>query len=88
MFHIFRAAIILSSLSISIRARVVINSSISRLASMLRQCRPPRILITDKLVSYGAAKKEITPGIKHRQHKGSTIEQRTRISRRDGENDK
>jgi transposase-like protein len=55
---------------------------------MLRQCRPPRILITDKLASYGAAKKEITPGIEHRQHKGSAIGQRTRISRRDGENDK
>src|SRR5919199_5283363 len=35
-----------------------------------RQCRPPRVLITDKLASYGAAKKEITPGIEHRQHKG------------------
>src|SRR5215207_7957884 len=35
-----------------------------------RQCRPLRVLITDKLASYGAAKKEITPGIEHRQHKG------------------
>jgi putative transposase len=35
-----------------------------------RQCRPPRLLITDKLASYGAAKKEITPGVEHRQHKG------------------
>src|SRR5690242_14761342 len=35
-----------------------------------RQCRPPRVLITDKLASYGAAKKEITPGVEHRQHKG------------------
>src|SRR4051794_18370947 len=35
-----------------------------------RQCRPPRVLITDKLASYGAAKREITPGIEHRQHKG------------------
>src|SRR5689334_22233311 len=35
-----------------------------------RQCRPPRVLITDKLTSYGAAKKEITPGVEHRQHKG------------------
>jgi hypothetical protein len=32
--HTLRAAMILSSLSISMRARVVINSSISRLASM------------------------------------------------------
>src|SRR4051794_9490742 len=35
-----------------------------------RQCRPPRVLITDKLASYGAAKKEITPGVEHLQHKG------------------
>jgi putative transposase len=35
-----------------------------------RQCRPPWVLITDKLASYGAAKKEITPGVEHRQHKG------------------
>src|SRR3954464_4579408 len=35
-----------------------------------RQCRAPRVMITDKLASYGAAKKEITPGVEHRQHKG------------------
>ena len=28
-----------------------------------RQCRPPRVMITDKLASYGAAKKEIMPGV-------------------------
>src|SRR5689334_2389648 len=35
-----------------------------------RQCRPPRVMVTDKLASYGAAKKEIMPGVEHRQHKG------------------
>ena len=35
-----------------------------------RQCRLPRVLVTDKLASYGAAKKEIMPGVEHRQHKG------------------
>src|SRR5947208_6526023 len=35
-----------------------------------RQMRPPRVMITDKLASYGAAKGEIMPGIEHRQHKG------------------
>src|SRR3954454_22095288 len=35
-----------------------------------RQCRAPRVMITDKLASYGAARKEITPGVEHRQHKG------------------
>src|ERR687890_460268 len=31
----------------------------------------PRVMITDKLASYGAAKREIMPGVEHRQHKGS-----------------
>src|SRR5918995_478445 len=35
-----------------------------------RQCRAPRVLITDKLASYGAAKREVMPGVEHRQHKG------------------
>ena len=36
----------------------------------------PRVIITDKLKSYGAAKREILPGVERRQHKGSTIEPR------------
>lgn len=35
-----------------------------------RQCRAPRVMITDKLASYGADRKEIMPGVEHRQHKG------------------
>src|SRR6478752_2397525 len=35
-----------------------------------RQGRPPRVLVTDKLASYPAAKKELMPGIEHRRHKG------------------
>ena len=30
----------------------------------------PRVLITDKLKSYAAAKVQIMPGVEHRQHKG------------------
>ena len=30
----------------------------------------PRVLITDKLKSYAAAKREIMPGVEHRPHKG------------------
>jgi putative transposase len=30
----------------------------------------PRVIITDKLKSYSAAKTEIMPGVEHRQHKG------------------
>jgi putative transposase len=31
-----------------------------------KQARAPRVLITDKLRSYAAAKREIMPGIEHR----------------------
>ena len=37
---------------------------------MRRQCRPPRVMITDKLASYGAAKREVMPSVEHRKHKG------------------
>jgi putative transposase len=30
----------------------------------------PRVIVTDKLRSYSAAKSELAPGIEHRQHKG------------------
>jgi putative transposase len=30
----------------------------------------PRVIITDKLKSYDAAKRELLPGVEHRQHKG------------------
>ena len=30
----------------------------------------PRVMITDKLASYAAARREIMPGVEHRQHKG------------------
>jgi putative transposase len=29
----------------------------------------PRVIVTDQLGSYGAAKREILPGVKHRQHR-------------------
>src|SRR3954447_12762321 len=35
-----------------------------------KQMRPPRVMITDKLASDGAAKREIMPRVEHRQHKG------------------
>ena len=37
---------------------------------MKRQCRTPRVMITDKLASYGAAKREVMPSVEHRKHKG------------------
>jgi putative transposase len=35
-----------------------------------KQRRSPRVLITDKLASYGAAKSEVMPSVEHRKHKG------------------
>ena len=35
-----------------------------------RQMRPPRVMITDKLASYSAAKAEVMPSVEHRRHKG------------------
>jgi len=29
----------------------------------------PRVLITDKLASYGAARRDVLPSVEHRQHK-------------------
>ncbi len=37
---------------------------------LLKGCKyVPRVIITDKLASYGVAKREIMPGVEHRQHK-------------------
>ena len=35
-----------------------------------KSTKPPRVMITDKLKSYGAAHKDMGLGIEHRQHKG------------------
>src|SRR6185503_414435 len=35
-----------------------------------KQCRAPRVMITDKLASYSAAKSEVMPSVEHRRHKG------------------
>ncbi len=37
---------------------------------LLKGCQSvPRVMITDKLRSYGAAKQEVLPGVEHRQHR-------------------
>jgi len=35
-----------------------------------KQARPPRVMITDKLASYGSGKLEVMPSVEHRKHKG------------------
>jgi putative transposase len=35
-----------------------------------RQGRAPRVMVTDKLASYSAAKREVMPSVEHRRHRG------------------
>jgi putative transposase len=42
-------------------------------------------MITDKLASYLAAKKDLMPGVEHRRHKGLNHRARIRTSRHDDE---
>ncbi len=37
---------------------------------LFKQYGQPRVLVTDKLGSYGAALRKLAPGIEHRAHKG------------------
>jgi putative transposase len=41
-----------------------------RTSQLKKQGAAPRVMITDKLASYSAAKREIIPGVEHRQHRG------------------
>ena len=45
-----------------------------------KQRRSPRVMVTDKLASYGAAKAELMPAVEHRRHKG--LNNRAENSRR------
>ena len=52
-----------------------------------RQCRVPRVVITDKLASYGTVKCEVMPSVEHRKHKGlnnkmENLHQPTRLRKR------
>ena len=48
-----------------------------------RQMRPPRVMVTDKLASYSAAKDEVMPSVEHRRHKGlyGDIDVKVRVQR-------
>ena len=41
------------------------------LRKLFKRWGPPRVMVTDKLGSYPAAKAKLTPGLEHRQHKGT-----------------
>ena len=48
-----------------------------------KQGRAPRVMITDKLASYSAAKGEVMPSVEHRRHKGlyGEIDVKVRVQR-------
>jgi putative transposase len=58
-------------LDILVQSRRNAKAATRLLRKLLRkQGMVPRVMITDKLASYAAAKREVMPGVEHRQHKG------------------
>jgi len=58
-------------LAILVRARRDEHAAVKFLRKLLKRLRyVPRVLITDKLASYGAARCEIRPSVEHRRHTG------------------
>ncbi len=58
---------VLDSLVQRRRGKVAARKFFRRLLKQLAYV--PRVLITDKLASYGAAKREVLPSVEHRQHR-------------------
>ncbi len=57
-------------LDILVQARRDKRAAVKFLRKLLKDLAyVPRVLITDKLASYGAAKREVLPSVEHRQHK-------------------
>jgi putative transposase len=55
-------------LDILVQSRRNKRAAIRFFRKLLKGCTyAPRVLITDKLASYGAAKREVLPGVEHRQ---------------------
>ncbi|GHO58151.1 IS6 family transposase [Ktedonobacter robiniae] len=58
-------------LDILVQSRRNKNAAKRFFRKLLKRLRyVPRVIITDKLKSYSAAKRELLPGVEHRQHKG------------------
>lgn len=57
-------------LDILVQSRRNKAAALRFLRKLMKRWGQPRVLVTDKLRSYGAAKAEIAPGLEHRQHKG------------------
>jgi len=59
-----------NSLEILVQSRRNTQAAKRFMRKLMKQYGAPRVMITDKLRSYGAAKRDLTPGLEHRSHKG------------------
>lgn len=59
-----------NSLEILVQSRRNTQAAMRFMRKLMKQYGVPRVMITDKLRSYGAAKRELAPGLEHRSHKG------------------
>jgi len=57
-------------LDILVQSRPNKRAAIRFFRKLFKAFGEPRVIVTDKLNSYGAALKELAPGIEHRSHKG------------------
>jgi putative transposase len=58
------------SLEILVQSRRNTKAAKRFMRKLMKQYGMPRAMITDKLRSYGAAKRDLAPGLEHRSHKG------------------
>ena len=56
-------------LDLLVQSRRIAAAVLRFFRKLLKTWGQPRVVITDKLRSYGTAKSKLTPGIEHRQHK-------------------
>ena len=59
-----------NSLELLVQSRRNTKAAKRFMRKLMRQYGVPRVMITDKLRSYGAAKRDLAPGLEHRSHKG------------------
>ncbi len=59
-----------NSLEILVQSRRNARAAKRFMRKLMKQYGLPRVMITDKLRSYGAAKRDLSPGLEHRSHKG------------------
>ncbi len=59
-----------NALEIFVQSRRNTKAAKRFMRKLMKQYGMPRVIITDKLRSYGAAKRDLAPGLEHRSHKG------------------